>query len=97
MASGLGEAIDRFNSRGGEPSQREEAPAEKPAGKSSGTHGHVHAIHSHKDGSHHLIVHHGGQMIHHSEHPSFEEAHAAMKQHAMGGQPSEDSQPGESM
>lgn len=87
--NGLGEALSRFNSASSESPHEKEH--EKPGHSKDETskHGggkyHRAEIHAHKDGSHHLTVHHGGQMIHHSEHGSVQEATDALHQHLGGG------------
>lgn len=86
---GLGEALGRLESRRGEPSQRESADENKPE-RSKKSAAHHYAVHVHKDGSHHLTAHHGGQLVHHSEHPHMEAAAEAMKEHAAGGEPDAD-------
>lgn len=71
------EALGRFNQNmAHEEPDGDEKPAEHEGGKG---HGHVHSVHIHKDGTHHHMVHHGGQLVHHSEHPSMEEAAESMK------------------
>ena len=78
---GLGEAVSRFNER-----EPDEAPAHED-GETEGSghgdaHGHTFHVHKHKDGKHHLTVHGGhGQLTHHSEHESLEEAAEEMKNH----------------
>ena len=93
----LGEALGRFQSSGGsEPKEEPEAPemAEKSGGKHEGHSGH---IHKHKNGKHHVTVHDkNGQLTHHSEHGSWNEAAQELGQHGAGG-PSENSEPGEAM
>ena len=86
--NGLGEALNNFHSRSG--GGEEHKPAEhKPEHKSGGKYHSVH-IHAHKDGSHHLMVTHGGQLVHHSEHASPHEALEEAKNHVGGGEPQEE-------
>lgn len=84
--SGLDDALDRFNKSSG-PGTVDEDTRDEGKGKKSATGGgHAFHIHKHTDGSHHLTVHgKHGQLIHHSEHGSMEEAAEAMKAHAAGG------------
>lgn len=80
----IGEALGRFNKtlEHNEPEGDEEKAPKESHGK-----GHSFHVHKHKDGSHHLTVHgEHGQMIHHSEHPSLEEAADEMKGHGGGGE-----------
>ena len=76
---GIGEALGRFNKtiEHDEP-DGDEAPKEKKHEGGKGK-GHVHTVHIHKDGTHHHMVHHGGELVHHSEHPSMDEATESMK------------------
>jgi hypothetical protein len=86
MADGLGDALSRFNKSEG-PGEVDDATegADKGKGSKSTTGGHHYTVHVHKDGTHHLMAHNGGQLVHHSEHASMEEAAEAMKEHATGG------------
>jgi hypothetical protein len=85
MSDGLGDALARFNSSQGpgEVDDKTEG-ADTGKGSKSATKGHHYAVHVHKDGTHHLTVHHGGQLVHHSEHEDMEGAAHAMMSHAGG-------------
>ena len=77
----IGEALGRFNKSLKEGDETAGKP-EVGKDKAKGGKGHIHTVHVHKDGSYHHMVHHGGQMIHHSEHPSLDEAADSMKNFA---------------
>lgn len=70
------EALGRFNAGLHEEPDGDEA---KPKESHGGGKGHIHSVHIHKDGTHHHMVHHGGKLVHHSEHPNMEEAAESMK------------------
>jgi hypothetical protein len=98
MADGLGEALSRFNSnRSSGPGEVDDKTlgADKGKGKKSVTGGHHYEVHVHKGGTHHLLAHKGGQLMHHSEHGSMEEAAQAMIHHAGGGEAEEAGAPSE--
>ena len=79
---GLGDAVARFNDHDVDdmPPPKEEEMTEGSG--DGGGKGHTFHVHKHKDGKHHLTVHgEGGQMVHHSEHDSLEEAAEEMKKH----------------
>jgi hypothetical protein len=89
---GLGEALGRFNKTlGDEPAGGETAESKPPkkAKKGGGGKGHTFHVHRHTDGTHHLTVHgEDGQLMHHSEHGSLDEAAEEMKAHGgEGGEP----------
>ena len=81
---GLGEAVDRFNSS--EPNEAEAPPPEETEGSGDGGgKGHTFHVRKHKNGKHHLTVEgDNGQLVHHSEHESLDEAAEEMKQHGEG-------------
>jgi hypothetical protein len=80
----IGEALGRFNKGLSEHNEPEgDEKGEKPETKSSAK-GHVHTVHAHKDGSFHHNVHHGGELVHHSEHPTMDEAAESMKSYGSG-------------
>jgi hypothetical protein len=94
MIDGLGDALGRFNKAAGESPQAKEK--ERPGQKKSETtkHGHSYHVHVHANGEHHLTIHKGGQLVHHSIHGSMDEAAEAMKQHAAGSQTPGPEEPG---
>ncbi len=78
---GLGEAVNRWNEGGGESEPPREENQTEGSGDGGGK-GHTFHVHKHKDGKHHLTVHGDhGQLMHHSEHESLEEAAEEMKNH----------------
>jgi len=78
---GLGEAVDRWKGSQSEPSEEAPPPADEGSGDGGGK-GHTFHVHHAKDGKHHLTVHgDNGQLVHHSEHGSLEEAAEEMKKH----------------
>lgn len=80
---GLGAALGRMTENAGEQDSGE-PPAKHE--KSKGSKGHSFHVHRHKDGKHHLTVHgEHGQLTHHSEHTSLQEAANEMAQHGEGG------------
>jgi hypothetical protein len=80
MNQNIGDALGRFNKtlQDNEP-EGDETPGKPEGGKG---HGHVHTVHIHKDGTHHHLVHHGGQLVHHSEHPNMQEATDSMNSYS---------------
>lgn len=81
---GLGEALGRFNkSKSSEnPEENDTDRVGKKEPSETSEKGHSFHVHKHKDGTHHLTVHGAnGQLVHHSEHGSLEEAAEEMKQH----------------
>ena len=98
LSGGLREAMDNYSKASEEPAGD---GAQNDKAKDQNTHeGHSGHIHRHKNGSHHVTVHDKhGRLTHHSEHASWQEAAQELGQHGApeGGQPSEDSQPGEGM
>ncbi len=95
---GLGAALGRLQERGAGEGAPNKEPGDALNKKSSGDHkGHSGHIHRHENGKHHVTVHDKqGQLVHHSEHGSWNEAAQELGQHGAGGagEPSEDSQPG---
>jgi VCBS repeat-containing protein len=83
MPDGLSDALGRFNKSASatNPEANDTDKAGKDEKSETSVHGHHHQVHVHKDGTHHYTVHHGGQMVHHSEHGSLEEAAEEMKKH----------------
>lgn len=78
---GLGEALSRFGKNAS--SDKEPGEEHEPAKKSKGGKGHSFHVHRHSDGTHHLTVHgKDGQLMHHSEHGSMDEATEEMKNQA---------------
>lgn len=83
---GLSEALGRFNSSKSEenpvPGDSDKVGKDEKSETTKGGEGHMFHIHKHDDGSHHLMVHgHHGQLVHHSEHESLEDAAEEMKKH----------------
>lgn len=75
---GLGDAVSRYNE---EPEKESPMEEQAPEGEEGGK-GHTFHVHKHKNGKHHLTVEgDGGQMVHHSEHDSLEDAAEEMKGH----------------
>ncbi len=72
---GLDDALSRFGGAG----ESEPEPKEESGGKSEeskgGHKGHIGHIHKHDNGTHHVTVHDkNNQLVHHSEHGSWQEA-----------------------
>ena len=81
MPDGLGDAVSRWAGSNDEPME-ETGKTESETSSAGDGKGHTFHIHKHKDGKHHLTVHgEHGQLVHHSEHDSLEEAAEEMKQH----------------
>ena len=82
----IGDALGRFNKTlsHNEPEGDEEPkPKDAEGGKGKA---HVHTVHVHKDGTHHHMAHHGGELVHHSEHANMREATDSMNNFGGGGE-----------
>ena len=81
-SDGLGDALARFNSSspGSDVNDPTLGNDTGKGSKSTTGKGADHfQVHVHKDGTHHLMAHKCGQLVHHSEHASMEEAAEQMK------------------
>jgi hypothetical protein len=77
----LNEAVGRFNESQSEPPEAT-GESETETSETTGGKGHSFHIKKHKNGKHHLTVEgENGQLVHHSEHDSLDEAADEAKKH----------------
>ena len=88
LSGGLKDAFSNYEAGSAEtePQQDNEQDSKKIGGGGGGHKGTIGHIHAHSNGKHHVTVHDkNGQLVHHSEHPSWQEASRELGTHGAGG------------